>query len=298
MRGSYFSELLWFVAVADHGGFTKASKHLGVSIATLSRAIGALEEQLGVRLFNRTTRSVALTEAGTRLLGGVRAALGELDAAVESVNVLRDRPAGHLRLTLAPWAASFVVAPLLGRFLREYPEISVEVSVDATLTDIVAGRYDAGMRSGRTLEGDMIAVRVSEGVARMAAASPSYLATHGEPATPHDLAGHNCIRYRYPNGMIWPWEFEIDGKKKRIEVEGSFVVNDVDLGLQAALDSVGIVYCSQDHIAPLVASGRLKPVLERYPASHSEAYYLYYPKNRRNPTALQALIKFLRANLS
>ena len=296
MRGTRFAELSAFVAVAEHGSFTKAAGHLGVSTGALSQTIRGLEEGLGVRLLNRTTRSVAPTEAGERMLTRLRPLLDEFAAAVESVNTFRDRPTGTLRLTV-PRAASTVLAPLLAPFLAQYPEIAIEISVDSTLTDIVAERYDAGIRLGHSLARGMIAVRITEDVRYVVAASPDYLARHPRLETPQDLHAHNCFRLRFPSGGFQPWRFAVDGEMLEFEVEGSVISNDLELLALAAAGGTGVVYAFHDRVAPMMAAGRLVPLLQRWTPPPSEGLFLYYPSRRQNPAALRALIDFLRETL-
>jgi DNA-binding transcriptional LysR family regulator len=211
MRETRFAKLSAFVAVADCGSFTKAAAQLGLSTGTLSHTIRELEESLGVRLLNRTTRSVAPTDVGERMLTRLRPLFDEFEAAVDSVNAFRDRPAGQLRITVPPPVASFVLAPLLARFMAQYPEIVLEVSADPALTDIVVSRYDAGIRLGHRVARDMIAVRVTDDLRFVVVASPDYLARHPRPAKPQDLHAHNCIRLRFPSGAFAPWRFAIGG---------------------------------------------------------------------------------------
>ena len=221
MRGNHFAELSAFVAVAEQASFTNAARRHGLSTATLSQTVRALETRLGVRLLNRTTRSVAPTDAGERLLSELRPLLDGFDAAIESVNAFREKPAGHLRLTMPPPVARFVLAPVLARFSRLYPEIVIEATVESGFTDIVAGRYDAGFRRGNLVARDMIATRVSSDMHYLVVASPDYLARHGWPQTPADLSAHNCIRYRLPGGRFIPWVFVADGKTVEFDVQGS-----------------------------------------------------------------------------
>ena len=295
MRRSQFAELSAFVAVAEQASFTKAAELLGLSTATLSQTVRALEEQLGVRLLNRTTRSVAPTDAGERLLMQLRPLLDGFDAAVESVNAFRERPAGHLRLTMPPPVARFVLAPVLARFLKQYPDIVIETTVESTLTDIVAGRYDAGIRRGNLVARDMIAVRVTNDMHYLVVASPEYLALHGRPRTPADLQAHNCIRYRLPGGGFIPWVFVVDGKTVEFDISGSVVViNDPELVISAALEGIGIAYLYEEYVASLVADGRLVSLLDKSALPITDGFFLFYPSRRQNPAALRALIEFLR----
>ena len=224
MRGTQFAELTAFVAVADQASFTKAAMLLGLSTATLSQTVRALEDRLGVRLLNRTTRSVAPTDAGERLLTQLRPLLDGFDGVIESVNAFREKPAGHLRLVMPPPVAKFVLAPVLARFLERYPDIIIETTVELGLTDIVAGRYDAGFRRGNLVARDMIAMRVTNDMHYQVVASPEYLRRRGRPQTPADLHAHNCIRYRLPGGGFIPWVFVVQGKIVEFDVKGSVVV--------------------------------------------------------------------------
>ena len=204
MRGTLFAELSAFVAVAEQASFTNAARQLGLSTATLSQTVRALETRLGVRLLNRTTRSVAPTDAGERLLSQLRPLLDGFDATIESVNAFREKPAGHLRLTMPPPVARFVLAPVLARFSHLYPEIVIEATIESGFTDIVAGRYDAGFRRGNVVARDLNARRVTNDMHYLVVASPNYLARHGRPEVPADLYAHNCIRYRLPERRIHP----------------------------------------------------------------------------------------------
>jgi DNA-binding transcriptional LysR family regulator len=296
MRGTQFAELSAFVAVAEEASFTKAAKRLGMSTATLSQAVRALEEHLGVRLLNRTTRSVSVTDAGERMLTQLRPLLDGFDAALESVNAFRDKPAGHLRLVMPPPVAKFVLAPVLAQFLQRYPEISIEIVVDTGMTDIVARRFDAGFHRGDRVARDMIAVRVSNDLRFVTVASPDYLTRHGRPQTPSDLHDHNCVRLRLSGGEILPWKFVMDGKTKEFEVAGSAIVNEADFLVSAALEGIGVTYIVEEYVAPMITDGRLVCLLPDF-APTASGYFLFYPSRRQNPAALRALIDFLRANL-
>jgi DNA-binding transcriptional LysR family regulator len=297
MRGRRFAELSAFVEVAEYGSFTKAARYLGVSTGSLSQTIRALEESLGVRLLNRTTRSVALTEAGERMLKRLRPLLDDFAAVVDSANAFRNRPAGQLRVTVPPPAASYLIGPLLGRFHTQYPEIAIEISVDTTLIDIVAGRYDAGVCVGRRIARDMIAVRISNEIRHVVVASPDWLARHPRPQKPEDLLSHNCIRIRFPSGQFLPWRFAMKGEIVELAVEGSLIVNEPEISVRAALEGVGVLFSVDSFVQPMISRGRLVPLLEKWMPPPSDAYFLYYPSRRQNPAALQALIDFLRTNL-
>ena len=297
-RRTQFAELNAFVAVAECANFTKAAERLGLSLASVSQAVRALEDQLGVRLLNRTTRSVAPTDAGERLLRQLRPLFDGIDAAIDSVNAFREKPAGHLRLTMPPPVARFVLAPVLARFLEQYPDIVIETTVESALTDIVAGHYDAGIRRGNLVAHDMIAIRVTSDMHYLVVASPNYLARGGRPRTPADLQGHNCIRYRLPGGGFIPWLFVVDGKTVKFDVSGSVVViNDPELVINAALDGIGVAYLYEEYVAPLVADGRLVSLLDKSALPITDGFFLFYPSRRQNSAALRALIAFLRLDM-
>src|SRR5262250_826452 len=218
MRKPDIAEMSAFVAVAERASFAKAARHLGVSRSTLSETIRALEEKLGVRLLNRTTRSVAPTEIGERLLAELRPALESIEQAVESINVFRDKPTGHLRLTVPRPAAKMVIEPIVAKFLAAHPAITLEIVTDSALTDIVRDRFDAGIRPGHRVERDMIAIRLGEDARPTVVASPKYLQQHPRPKVPNDLQAHNCVRMRFASGAIHQWAFEKRGKSLEVAV--------------------------------------------------------------------------------
>jgi DNA-binding transcriptional LysR family regulator len=296
MRKPGFTEMTAFVAIAERSSFAKAAVHLGVSRSALSETIRGLEDKLGVRLLNRTTRSVALTEVGERLLAELRPALASFEAAVESINKFRDKPAGHLRLTVPRPAAKMVIEPILSKFLATYPAISLEIITDSALTDIVRDRFDAGIRPGHVLEQDMIAIRVGEDARPTVVASPDYLRQHGRPKMPADLQAHNCIRQRFASGAIHQWAFEKRGKNLEVMVKGSLVVSDGELSLRAALDGVGLARLPITLVEPHIARRKLVPLLEDW-TPRSVGFYLYYPSRRQAPAALQAFVDFLKARV-
>jgi len=294
MRKLGFAEMNAFVAIAERSSFAKAASHLGVSRSTLSETIRNLEDKLGVRLLNRTTRSVALTEIGERLLAEMRPALDSFEAAVESINVFRDRPAGHLRLSVPRPAAKVVIEPILSKFLAAYPAITLEIITDSALTDIVRDRFDAGIRPGHRLEQDMIAVRVGEDARPTVVASPDYLRRRPAPTAPEDLQGHACIRQRFASGALLRWVFEQPGKNLEVLVNGPLIVSDGDLAVRAALDGVGIARLPISSVDTFIQKGQLIPLLEDW-APRSVGFFLYYPSRRQTPAALQAFVDFLRA---
>jgi DNA-binding transcriptional LysR family regulator len=295
MRKLGFAEMTAFVAIAERSSFAKAAVHLGMSRSALSETIRALEDKLGVRLLNRTTRSVALTQVGERLLAELRPALASFESAVESINVFRDKPAGHLRLTVPRPAARVVIEPILSKFLTAYPAISLEIITDSALTDIVRDRFDAGIRPGHRLEQDMIAIRVGEDARPTVVASPDYLRRHARPKVPADLQAHNCIRRRFASGAMAPWAFERRGKGLEVMVKGSLIVSDGDLALRAALDGVGIARLPITSVEAYIARKRLAPLLQDW-TPRSVGFFLYYPSRRQMPTALQAFVDFLKSH--
>jgi DNA-binding transcriptional LysR family regulator len=293
MRGAEFGELTAFVAVAEHGKFSKAAAALGVSASTMSHTIRALEERIGVRLINRTTRSVALTEAGDQLLRQIHPALDELGNAVESLAELSGKPSGVLRLAVGSLAVKMVIDPILPSFRAAYPDVVLDITVDDSQIDIVDGHFDAGMRIGSRIERDMVAVRVSPDSRLIAVASPAYLARHGQPSRPDDLREHDCIRLRDTTGAIRKWEFERGDEQIEVAVDGSLITNDLDHLVRAALNGIGITYMLEDYMLPYIASGRLVPVLADWSLPFA-GFHLFYPSRHQLPPKLRAFITFLR----
>jgi DNA-binding transcriptional LysR family regulator len=296
MRHPDLAEMNAFVAVAEQRSYAKAAIRLGVSRSRLSETVSGLEARLGVRLLNRTTRSVSLTVAGERLLARLRPLLDEFAATLDYVNEFRDKPSGLLRLTIPPPAASFILAPILARFLAEYPAINLDISVDSGLTDIVAARFDAGIRPGERVARDMIALPIGWRSTNVVVGAPSYLARHPHPTTPADLEAHECIRFRFPSGVLAPWLFERKGKRIEVAVEGRLVVNDEELAIRAALDGAGLLHAPRDYVASHITSRRLVPLLEDWQMRLPELF-LYYPSRRQIPAPLRAFIAFLRKNV-
>ena len=289
------NDLTAFAAVAEERSFVRAAARLGLSASALSHAMRALEARLGVRLLARTTRSVATTEAGERLLQTLRPALDDIGAGLAAMARLRDRPAGTVRLTMPKHAAATVIAPVLPTFTTAFPDIRLEISVDDSLTDIVASRYDAGIRFGGNVAGDMIAVRVGPDVPTTVVGSPSYFARHPPPSAPQDLLAHRCINYRLAtSGAVWPWEFTDRGRALPMRVDGPLVFNDGDLILDAARNGQGLAYQFEDQVAADIAEGRLLAVLREW-CPVFPGYCLYHPSRRQIPPALSALINALRA---
>jgi DNA-binding transcriptional LysR family regulator len=291
------AELTAFVAVAEHRSFTKAAAQVGIALPTMSQTIRSLEDRLGVRMFNRTTRSVALTEAGNRLLAEVHPIMESIDHAIENVNAFREKPMGMLRLAVdRPAAAIFrslLPAPLIAPFLAEYPDIRFEISVDDMHSDIVRGRFDAGIRVGHRIERDMTILRLLDEFKVRAVAAPVYLANRPKPALPKDLHAHNCIRYRKPwDGSIQHWLFTKGKQHAEVAVEGSLTVNDADVVLSSALDGVGIAYLPEPMIASHLERGRLVPLLDGWSRT-MPGIFLYHPSRRQTPMPLQVFLKFV-----
>jgi len=294
MRGSDFAELKAFAAVVERASFARAADHLGFSPSALSQTIRQLETRLGVRLLNRTTRSVAPTSAGARLYERIVPVIHELDAAVAEAVEATGRTAGTLRINTLSTAADKLIAPRLGRFHRAYPQVVLDIVIDDGLSDIVAGRFDAGIRVGERLEKDMIAVRLTPDVEMTAVASPDYLAHRGEPKTPADLHRHVCINWRFPGtGAIHRWGFEKKGKKLEIAVEGALISNHQEIVVGGALQGLGILYAYDDErIDDLIARGQLKRVLAEWSLT-LPGLFLYYSNRRLPQPALRAFINCL-----
>jgi DNA-binding transcriptional LysR family regulator len=288
MQRGHLDDLLAFLAVGQARSFTKAAAKLGVSQSALSHTVRELEARLGVRLLTRTTRSVAPTEAGERLLHAVAPRLEEIEAELAAVTELREKPAGTIRITAMEYAADTILLPKLAKLLREYPDIKVEITIDYGLTDIVAQRYDAGVRSGEQVAKDMVAVRIGPDMRMAVVGAPSYFKGRSEPKKPQDLIGHNCINLRLPTyGALYAWEFEKGDRELRVRVEGQLTYNTSAQMLNAALAGLGLAYVPEGSVQPHLAKGRLKRVLEDWCQPYS-GYHLYYP-SRRQPSAAFAL---------
>ncbi len=294
MRGMEFAELKAFIEVAERGNFARAAAYLGMAPSSLSQTIRSLEERLGVRLLHRTTRSVSLTEAGEALLSRVSPAFLELDAAIEAINDFRDVPKGTLRLSVSTIPAQMIIAPMLKDFLAAYPAIHLEITVDDINTDIVRGKYDAGIRYGSLIAQDMVQVEASPPSRIIAFASPDYLDKHSLPEMPEDLQLHDCIRFRLGNQQLLPWEFEKDGKKMEVAVKGSLVVNDVDLLIKAVKDGIGVGYMAESYMQQDMEKGLLVPMLTDWSPTYL-SWYLYYAGTPSAP--LRAFISHLRERL-
>jgi DNA-binding transcriptional LysR family regulator len=294
MRRDELGDLTAFLAVAEERSFTRAAAKLGTSQSALSHTIRRLEARLGVRLLTRSTRSVAPTEAGERLFETVRPAFDEIGTQLAALSELREKPAGTIRITTSHHAAEAILWPALARLLPEYPDVRVELSIDAALTDIVAERYDAGVRLGEQVAKDMIAVRIGPDMRMAIVGAPSYFADRPAPKTPHDLTHHACINLRLPTlGGLYAWEFGKHGRELNVRVDGQLVLNDVPMILKAAIDGFGLACVMEDSAAPLIADGRLVRVLADWCPSFS-GYHLYYPSRRQLPPAFALLVEALR----
>lgn len=294
MNSADIKDLVAFLAVARERSFTRAAAQIGVSQSALSHTIRGLEARLGVRLLTRTTRSVAPTEAGERLLRTVGPHLDGIDVELAALTELREKPAGTIRITTGEHSADTILWPALAKLLPDYPDISVEVVIDYGLTDIVAERYDAGVRLGEQVAKDMIAVRIGPDMRMAVVGAPSYFATRRRPKTPQDLTGHDCINLRLPTyGGLFAWEFEKNGRELKVRVEGQLVFNNIALRLNAALAGFGLTYLPEDMVKPYLASRQLVRVLADWCPAFS-GYHLYYPSRRQHTPAFTLLVDALR----
>lgn len=288
------NELIAFVAVARERSFTRAAAILGVSTSALSHTMRGLEERIGVRLLARTTRSVTPTEAGERLLRGIGPRFDEIDEEVAALSALRDKPAGHLRISADEFAASAVLLPALHKNLPDYPDLSIEIVTDNGLIDIVAGRFDAGIRIGDIVAKDMIALPIGPPMRMVVVASAAYWARHPSPGSPSDLTSHNCINIRLPTqGGLYAWEFEQEARELRVRVEGQLILNRMTQIRQAALDGLGVAYLAEDLIRADIGNGSLVPALLDWSAPFT-GYHLYYPSRRQHTPAFELLVAALR----
>ncbi|WP_449415816.1 LysR family transcriptional regulator [Ochrobactrum teleogrylli] len=289
-----FNDLAAFAAVAREQSFTRAAAKLGVSPSALSQTIRNLEERLGVRLLTRTTRSVSSTEAGERLLHTVAPRFEEIQAELAALSTFRDKPAGTVRITAGEHPAVSVLQPALKQFLPDHPDIKVEIIIDYGLTDIVAEKYDAGVRLGEQVAKDMIAVPIGPEMRMAIVGSPAYFERHPYPQTPQDLTMHNCINVRLPTyGGLFPWDLEQHGREVNVRGEGQLVFNSLAMRLASALDGLGLTYVPEDQVLRHIAEGRLVKVLEDWCPSFP-GYHLYYPSRRQQSPALALLAQVLR----
>lgn len=288
------ADLVALIAVAREKSFTRAAARMNVSPSALSHTIRNLEERLGVRLLNRTTRSVSPTEAGERLLSAIGPKFDDIRQALSQLGELRDKPSGTIRISTVDHAAETVLWPSLSRFLAKYPDVSVELTIENTLTDIVGDKYDAGIRMGERVARDMIAVPIGPPIRLAAVAAPGYFAKHPKPKTPKDLEDHACINMRLPTlGGIYAWEFEKGSREVNVRVEGQLTVNDIAVIRRAALSGVGLAFIPEDIIERDLKSEKLVRVLSDWTPPFP-GYHLYYPSRRQQSVAFTALVEALR----
>jgi DNA-binding transcriptional LysR family regulator len=297
MRGSEFAELKAFAAVVERASFARAAEHLGLSPSALSQTIRLLEARLGARLLNRTTRSVSPTATGAQLYGRIAPLIREMAEAVGQAKAAAGHTGGVLRINTLGMGARQLIGPRLSRFHNAHPDIVLDIVVDDALSDIVAGRFDAGIRVGRRLEKDMVAVRLTPDVKMVAVASPDYLQRRGTPVSPADLHSHACINWRLlSDGSAYRWEFEKAGKRMEVAVDGPIVTNNSDIGVAAALQGLGILYAfDRVHVDAHLARGELVPVLEQWTITQP-GLFLYHPSRRHIPAVLRAFIDCLLDN--
>ncbi|WP_435954761.1 LysR family transcriptional regulator [Dryocola sp. BD626] len=289
-----FNDLISFLVVARERSFTKAAAKLGVSQSALSHAIRGLEERLELRLLTRTTRSVAPTDVGEKLVNSLAPRFADLENELLALSEMRERPAGNIRINAAEHGMQSVLWPVLKTFLADYPDINVEVSVDNALTDIVSGRFDAGVRLGEQVAKDMIAVRIGPDFSMAVVGSPDFLARHGTPATPQDLQRFRCINMRLPTlGGIYAWEFEKEGRELRVRVDGQLTFNSLHQRIDVAKLGLGLAMVPEDTVQEELANGQLVRVLQEW-CEPFPGYYLYYPSRKQHTTAFSLFVEALR----
>ena len=297
MRSISPNDLASFLAVVRHRSFRRAADEMGCTPSALSHAIRALEDRLDIRLLNRTTRSVGLTEAGERLHSRVAPAFRDIDDALEDLNNLRGAPTGNLRINAARASTQIVLLPLVTRFLARYPGINVEIVADNSTVDIVLEGFDAGVRLGEVLSRDMVAIPIGPRQRSAFVASPSFFESHPRPTAPQQLRGLPCIRLRFSSGRYYAWEFERDGVQLVVEVDGPLTLGDQDTAVEAALNGAGIAFAFEPQVEALVKAGRLIRVLEEWCPSYS-GFHLYHPNRRQLPAPLKAFVDFARIGLT
>ncbi|MEZ2128687.1 MULTISPECIES: LysR family transcriptional regulator [unclassified Sinorhizobium] len=294
MQRNDLGDLNVFLAVAEERSFTRAAARLGQSQSSLSQTVRRLEERLGMRLLTRTTRSVAPTQAGTQLIETLKPAIADIEARLAILSELRPEPAGTIRLTAELHAAETVLWPAISRLSHRYPDIKVEILIDAALTDIVSDQFDAGVRLGERVAKDMIAIRVGPDLCAAVVGAPSYFAEHGIPQKPHDLMRHRCINMRLPTaGGLYAWEFEKDERELNVRVDGPLIINDERLAIRAAMDGHGLAMVMEDLVENAIANGSLIRVLHDW-CGPFQGYHLYYPDRRHPSPAFAALLSELR----
>jgi DNA-binding transcriptional LysR family regulator len=287
------TELDSVVAVARLGSFRAAATELGMSSSALSHAVAALEARLGVRLFNRTTRSVSTTDAGEQFIGRVAPALAEIGGAIEGINSHRDTPSGTLRINTSAGAARMIMTPIILEYMRRYPDMNVMLVTEGRLVDIVGQGFDAGIRIAEAVPQDMIAIPIGGDVRMVVVGSPAYFEGRGQPTVPADLLKHRCIRARMATGAIWHWEFEQRGEAVAIDAPGALTLDEMTLMLEVALQGAGLAYLSEWSVRDHIAAGRLIPVLDAWSPPYP-GLCLYYPGRRHVPAGLRALIDLIR----
>lgn len=289
-----FNDLYAFTAVATERSFTRAAARLGISQSTLSQTIRNLEDSLNVRLLTRSTRSVALTEAGEQLMATLGPGFAQMESALESLGDLTDRPRGRIRISAAEHPTVSLLQPALVPFLAEFPDIQIEIATDMALIDIVADGFDAGVRLGDMLAQDMIGMRIGPDVRFAIVAAPAYLEAHPAIAAPQDMTAHRCIMTRMPtHGDILTWRLERGEEETRVKIEGPLIVSTLGLRIQAALDGMGMIFLPFDQVAAHISTGRLCPVLQEWWPVY-EGYHLYYPSRRQPTPAFRLLLNALR----
>ncbi|PPQ36824.1 DNA-binding transcriptional regulator, LysR family [Rhodoblastus acidophilus] len=294
MQRDELGDLIGFLAVAEERSFTRAAARIGTSQSSLSHTIRRLEERMGVRLLTRTTRNVAPTEAGEQLAQTLRPAFNEIRARLDSITALRQKPAGAIRITSSRHATETILMPAAMRLMADYPDIMVEISIEGRLTDLVAERYDAGVRLGERVEKDMIAIKIGPELRMAVVGSPDYFARNPKPATPHDLTQHVCINLRLPTlGGLYAWEFENNGRPLNVRVDGQFTCNDAPMIVRAAVNGLGLACLPDDQFDDLIAQGRLIRVLEDW-CPPFPGYHLYYPSRRQVSPAFELFVEALR----
>jgi DNA-binding transcriptional LysR family regulator len=287
------SVLSAFLTVAEERSFTRAAKRLNISTSGLSQAIRKLEEQIGVRLLTRTTRSVSPTDAGEQLLAHLRPALGDIRTTLTNLSGLQSRPVGRVRLLVPRLAAKTVVASKLGQFAQDYPDVELDVTTDDSRLDLVAAGFDAGIQLGEFIAQDMVAVRVSPDLRPAIVGAPAYFASHPTPASPRDLLQHRCIRFRHRGESVYKWELDKGDQSIEIAVNGSLILDELDLLIQAAIDGAGLAWVAEDRVAAHLATGTLVRVLDDW-CPPFPGFFLYYPSRRQQPAALAAVIETFR----
>jgi DNA-binding transcriptional LysR family regulator len=291
------SVLSAFLTVAEERSFTRAAKRLNISTSGLSHAVRRLEEQIGVRLLTRTTRSVAPTDAGEQLLAHLRPALGDIRTTLTNLSGLQSKPVGRVRLLVPRLAAKTVIAPKLGQFARDYPDVELDITTDDSRVDLVAAGFDAGIQFGEFIAQDIVAVRVSPDLTPAIVGAPAYFESHAKPASPRDLLQHRCIRFRHRGESVYKWELDKGDQSLEIAVNGSLILDELHLVIRAAIDGAGLAWVAEDRVAAHLSAGALVRVLEDW-CPPFPGFFLYFPSRKQQPAALTALVATLRMDTS